>query len=215
MNKKIVIIILSLLMFFSAFAQDNVFIKFDKKPKVELGLMVTYNNLNEDRYLSYMTSGIINGYSNMAGVNLKLEFETKIDYLDIEFGALILNDLHQNINWWNPGQTNSTYYIQNGGGVYCGVSPKIKGKHIGLSSEFGVGIFSFKEYSIYVNNVTEPFIYEHDLKASNGLGALSSVGMYVNIWRIGINPSLFAIFTGGANTSFIFYGFNLPISIQL
>ncbi len=113
-----------------------------------------------------------------------------------------------------PVSVNAHDYIINGGGVYFGISPKLKGKFISLTSMFGAGFFSFKEYVSIVNNIYDPFADEHDLKASYGPGAISSVGLGIRIWKLGINPSVVAIYSGGAGASFTFYGFNLPITLQ-
>jgi hypothetical protein len=197
------------------FSQDSSFLKKGVKPKVEFGVMRVYNSLNDDNYFNFIRIGSVNnGDMGIAGFNFKLQLETKYDWMDINVGTLMISDLHENVSGWNPGNTNSSQYILNGGGVYCGISPKIKGRFIGLTSDFGIGVFSFKEYMSIFNNIVEPYVDEHNLKASYGLGAISSVGMYLNIGRIGINPSMFAIFSGGAGTSFTFFGFYLPIIYQ-
>ena len=215
MYKKYLILIILLFIGNSLLSQDNSFIKMSAKPKVELGVVRAYNWLNDDNYFNFIRSGTVhNGNMGIAGFNLKLQLETKYDWMNVSFGTLMISDLHENISGWNPGHTNSSEYILNGGGVYCGVSPQIKGRYIGLTSDFGIGVFSFKEYMNIFNNIVEPYVDEHNLKASHGLGAISSVGMYLNIGRIGINPSVFAIFSGGAQASFTFFGFELPITFQ-
>lgn len=198
-------------------SQDNPFIRIDTKPKIKIAVLRAYNWLNDDDYMRFRYDVSINNSEIVVhGIRLELQYSTKYNYLDVNFGSLLL--LGGNYNWgFNrgvPGVTSVDDYILNGGGVYCALSPKIKGRFFGLTSDFGVGIFSFKEYTSIYNNRDEPYVDIHDLKASNGLGAISSVGMYLNIGRIGINPSVFAIFSGGAQASFTFFGFELPITYQ-
>ncbi|NOY97086.1 MAG: hypothetical protein GXO81_12115 [Chlorobi bacterium] len=64
------------------------------------------------------------------------------------------------------------------------------------------------------NNIYEPFIDSYERKASYGLGGLSALGFYVNFGKIGLNPNVNAIFTGGNNTSFLFYGINIPLTYK-
>ena len=115
---------------------------------------------------------------------------------------------------WSPGYTNSYDYVFNGGGIYAGISPKLKGKYIGLTSEFAIGVLSFKEYLGIFNNVYEPFVDIYEKKTSSGLGALSSVGFYLKLGKFSINPSANTIFTGSSSASFLFYGFTLPLAYQ-
>lgn len=186
------------------------------KPKIQIGYLHLYNKLNADNYfkLKY-TNATDNSEANISGLNFKFDFPTKYQYVDITIGALIMKGLDEiDIENVNPSSINSHDYNINGGGVYIGISPKIKGKYIGLTSDFGIGVFSFKEYVNIVNNQTPPFVDEHNLKASHGLGAISSIGIYVNIGKIGINPSLTGIFSGGSGASFTFYGFYIPLYYQ-
>ena len=44
-------------------------------------------------------------------------------------------------------------------------------------------------------------------------GAMASVGFYVNVWRIGINPTFNVLYAGGAGAGFFLYGFMLPLTI--
>jgi hypothetical protein len=43
---------------------------------------------------------------------------------------------------------------------------------------------------------------------------MSSVGFYIKIGKIGISPAVTAIFSGSSSASFMFYGFNFPLTYQ-
>lgn len=198
------------------FSQDKIFENGKNKPKIEIGYLHLYNKLNADSYfrLKYVNA-TDNSDASIGGLNVKLDFPTKYEYIDINVGALIMKGFDEiDLGYVDPSSVNAHDYNINGGGVYLGISPKIKGRYISLTSDFGVGVFSFKEYVSIVNNRTQPFVDEHNLKASYGLGAISSIGISFNVGKIGINPSLTGIFSGGSGASFTFYGFYLPLSYQ-
>ncbi len=184
--------------------------------QVDLGYVVMSNYLNSDNFYSFK-SGTAPETSNtsMGGVNLNFTLSTRYKYLDLIAGTIFMVG-RDNLGSksWAPGNTSASDYLLNGGGVYAGISPKLKGKYIGLTSELAIGVFSFKEYTAIFNNIRPPFIDAYEKKASYGLGAMSSVGFYARYRKIGINPSVNAIFSGGANTSFLFYGIVLPITFQ-
>jgi hypothetical protein len=52
----------------------------------------------------------------------------------------------------------------------------------------------------------------NDYKYSGGLGGLASLGAYAKVWRISVNPNFQTIYSGGGNSSFLFWGFNLPVA---
>ncbi|RLD58184.1 MAG: hypothetical protein DRJ01_12910 [Bacteroidetes bacterium] len=217
MNYKICLVYFVLLFWsIQLYSQDKGFEGEKNKPKVQIGYLHLYNKLNADSYFRLKYSNATNNSeANIGGLNLKLDFPTKYKYVDITVGALIMKGFDEiDLGYIDPSSVNAHDYNINGGGVYIGISPKIKGKYISLTSAFGIGVFSFKEYISIVNNSTQPFVDEHNLKASYGLGAISSIGIYLNVGKIGINPSLMGIFSGGSETSFTFYGFNIPLSYQ-
>ncbi len=187
-----------------------------KYPKLEVGVMRIYNRLNSDKYFEYKYSYADDyGDATVAGVNIKLTMPSNLEYMDFVLGSLFIKGLNAfymgNIN---PTAVNAHDYQLNGGGVYFGVSPGLKGKYIGFTTDFGIGIFSFKENVSIVNNTRQPYVDIHDLKSSYGPGAITSAGLYLNIWKLGVHPSVIGIFSGGANASFFFYGFNLPVTFQ-
>lgn len=195
-------------------AQDNDLGDKKDKPKLELGYLHLYNNLNADNYFEFKYPGATDNENvNLGGLNLKLTIPTKLQYLDVIVGTILMKGLDEiDFGYIDPQNVNACDYIINGGGIYFGIGPKLKGKVIGLTSDFAIGVLSFKEYMSIVNNTTEPFMDEHQLKASYGLGAISSVGVYINLGKIGINPSLTGIFSGGDKSGFVFYGFNFPVT---
>lgn len=173
------------------------------------------NSLNYDKYASFKSSyGIINP-TTLTGVNLKVSVNSKYPFLDYFAGTMFMvGPDGLSSDSWVSGNTASSDYVFNGGGVYAGISPKLKSKHFGLTSEFAIGVFSFKEYQAIFNNQIKPEVDYYEKKASAGLGAMSSIGFYVRFWRIGINPSINAVFSGSSSASFLFYGFTIPLSFQ-
>ncbi|GAB3647508.1 hypothetical protein GCM10028791_09640 [Echinicola sediminis] len=185
-----------------------------KKIEVSMGPTFHSNGMNEDYYYDFkLPSESIRPESEiLEGVNLKFSISTKKEYMDLVFGT-ILEWGASTVNRFSS-RTSFDYKI-NGGGVYAGVSPKLKGKHFGLTSEFALGVFSYKETIVAFDDGASPPIDIYDKRNSHGLGALSSVGFYVKFGDFGINPNLNAIFSGGDNTSFIFYGLTIPITYNL
>jgi hypothetical protein len=216
MYKKYLLMFLFLFSFIPLFSQVNILKKINTNPKLEIGYLYLYNNLNSDNYFKLKYSNATdNGNANIGGLDIKLSLPTNHDNFDFSVGALIMKGLDEiDLGHINPNSVNAHDYNINGGGVYLGISPKLEGKYIGLTSNFSIGIFSFKEYVSIVNNIKEPFVNEHDMKASYGLGAISSVGISFSFGNFGINPSLTTIFSGGAGASFTFYGIYFPIFYQ-
>lgn len=194
--KAPVLLIVLILFPFASFPQGEKM----KGLSLEVGYNVLFNGLNEDNHLADAAGWLFTGNS-MSGLGLRVIKENQ--YFNIVAGCLIMADNNENF-------TTTSDYLLNGGGVYAGICPKIKGKHIGLTSEFAVGIFSFKEYI----TLNDPPLILHEKNASSGLGGLSSVGMYVKFGRISFDPAVEVIFSGGANTSFLFYGIRLPLTIH-
>ncbi len=212
--KYTLVFVLSGILGFSLSAQEQ---KAEpQRIQVELGYVVLTNNLNGDDYYNFKYGGAPNSANTtMGGVNLKFTLSTRYKYLDLIAGTIFMvgrDDIGSKS--WAPGNTSASDYLLNGGGVYAGISPKLKGKYIGLTSELAIGVFSFKEYTAIFNNIYPPFIDVYEKKASYGLGAMSSLGIYIKLGKVGINPSINSLFSGGANTSFLFYGFVLPITYQ-
>lgn len=217
MNSKLLITLTALLCLgLQLFSQEHEGNFKIGKPKLEIGYLHIYNQLNSDQYFKYKFNyATDNSDLDFGGVSLKLTYPTNFKNLDLVVGSVFIKVLNEFVQGHtNAGSILADDYVSNGGGVYWGISPKLKGKHVGLTSEFGIGVFSFKEYVSIVNNVREPFVDLHNTKASSGLGAISSVGMYANWGRLGISPSLVGIFSGGSNASFTFYGLQLPITYQ-
>ena len=184
--------------------------------QIELGYSVFWNSLNGDYYYEYKTSLAPNSSgSTIGGINLAFSIPTRINYLDLCFGSFYLRGLDEySSGGWTPGNTRSSDYLINGGGIYFGISPKLKTKYFGISTEYSIGVFSFKEYIAIFNNTREPYIDAYDRKASYGLGAKTSLGMYVKFGRFGIHPKFEALFSGGSDASFMFYGGTLPLTIR-
>ncbi len=184
--------------------------------QIDLGYIYMSNSLNNNDYYNFKYNGApIKDETSMSGINLKFTLQTKNEYVDLIFGSMVLvgnDDLGSKS--WSPGDTNSFDYSLNGGGVYLGVSPKIKGKTVGLTSDFAIGVFSFKEYLGIFNNTQEPYVDEYEKNSTGGLGAISSIGGYVKLGKLGINPSVNVIYSGSSSASFIFYGFVLPVTYQ-
>lgn len=183
--------------------------------QISLAYGIHSNSFNEDRYFDYKSTK----YTDIGALNsitLKFTLPTKRDYLDMFFGIIFDYDRSTlSSSSWQPGNTNASDHYMNGGGIFAGLSPKWKGKHIGLTSEIGIGVFSFKEVYSHFNNRDEPYVDIHEKKTTYGLGAMGSVGFYIKFGWIGINPNVNMLFTGGDDASFLLYGVSLPLTIYL
>ncbi len=151
-----------------------------------------------------LNPGFQNAYDSatpdLYGINLELEFPTKNPRINIVSGTVFLNSYK------------STVTI-NGGGVFTGLSTKFGNEHIGANINFSAGIFSFKKITKHYDiNFVETYI---ETRATNGLGAISSLGFYVKFGRFGLAPNAQIIYSGGTDLSMTIIGFNLPILIEL
>jgi hypothetical protein len=200
---KQISILLIFLLSLPLFGQE---IQKDKKIQVEVGLVFHKNDLNEDNYLNNKSPWGLSSDRLMAGADLRFTVPSKLDFIDFTFGTIIEN-------CWDEYDATTDYKL-NGGGVYAGISPKFKSKFFGFTSLLSVGVFSYKEYFAFYRESPLPVIDIYEKKASFGFGAMSSIGIYGKIGPVGIHPQAQAIFTGGNNASFLFYGFVIPLTIQ-
>ncbi len=213
--KKLLLIFICALFVGSAMAQSTE--KERMSFKVEVGFGVFSNSLNRDAYLDMnYPSGIISGDSKMKAFNLKFTAPTRYRNLDLIFGAMAI--IGQNYDSYIVdvgGYDRRGYqYLMNGGGGYAGISPKWKTKYFGLTSDFAVGIFPIKEYaSAVLADEAHPNFTNVNQNKASVFGAMASVGFYVNVWRIGINPTFNVLYAGGAGAGFFLYGFMLPLTI--
>jgi hypothetical protein len=176
---------------------------------VSIGYVNLKNAMNGDDYYSFKyPNGENRGDINLNGGFIKFTRSTSIEYIDLTAGALFVND---NLAIFSTTDD----YVSNGGGVFFGISPKSKGKFIGITSDLALGAFSFKEYIAIYDNFNQVNVDEYDKKSSHGLGGMAGVGFYVKVGRFGLNPSINAIYSGGANASFLFYGYTIPLTIRL
>ena len=184
---------------------------------VEAGFGIFNTDLNLDVFMdmNYPTQGgKIYGQGNIKAFNLKFTTETRYRNLDLIFGAMAL--IGERYNQFSVGtyEKDGYQYLMNGGGVYAGISPKWKTKYFGLTSDFAVGIFPIKEYaSAVLADEAHPNFTNVNQNKASVFGAMASVGFYVNVWRIGINPTFNVLYAGGAGAGFFPYGFMLPLTI--
>ncbi|HPC97732.1 MAG TPA: hypothetical protein P5257_05295 [Bacteroidales bacterium] len=174
--------------------------------RLETGFLFHWNTLNTDHYIDYVSPSGPNSASGLTGADLRIVFPTKFMNLDLIAGTLFEK-------CWDSYLTSSHNYSMNGGGVYAGISPCIKTKNFGFTSLFAIGMLSYKEYFYYAPDSNLSSIIERK-KYSSGPGAISSLGIYGRIGPVGVHPQLQAVFSGGSNASFLFYGFILPLTVQ-
>ncbi len=213
--KKLLLIIICALFVVPAMAQTT---EKERMPfKVEVGFGVFSNSLNRDAYLDMnYPSGVITGDDKMQVFNLKFTTPTRYRNLDLVFGAMaIIGHSYDTYTVDVGGYERQGYqYLMNGGGVYAGISPKWKTKYFGLTSDFAVGIFPIKEYaSAVLADEAHPNFTNVNQNKASVFGAMASVGFYVNVWRIGINPTFNVLYAGGTGTGFFLYGFMLPLTV--
>lgn len=175
--------------------------------QMEAGFLFHWNTFNIDSYLDNRDPTGSANATGLVGIDLRFTLPSKLDYLDFCFGTVLEKG-------WDTYLSTSTDYILNGGGVYAGISPKFKMKRFGFTSLFAIGALSYKEYYYYYSTVPDPDIDLHERKTSFGLGAIASIGAYARFGPIGIHPQVQAVFSGGSNASFLFYGVVIPLTIQ-
>ncbi len=206
--KRAICILAGALVFFQVYSQQEP----AKLLRLEVGPCMHFNSLNEDNYLSYMSDFSAQNTS-MAGIDLRFSSSFKPG-LDLIFGALAEVGLDYRTNpGWNPGSTNSSDYVLNGGGVYVGLNPHTRGKYFGLDADIAAGVLAYKEYRVEFNNVVQPYVDKYD-KKSSFLGGMASLGFYLRTNTIGISPEFQVVMAGGSNGSFLFYGVNVPLTIS-
>jgi hypothetical protein len=202
MKKSLILLFLGIS--FPLFAQEG---GKDVDIQLETGFLFHWNTFNIESYLDNRDPTGTANATGLVGFDLRFTIPTKLDYLDFSFGTILEKG-------WDTYLSSSTDYIINGGGVYAGVCPKIKMKHFGLTSLVAVGALSYKEYYYYYSTVPDPDIDLHERKTSFGLGAIGSIGVYAKFGSVGIHPQVHAVFSGGSNASFLFYGVVIPLTIQ-
>ncbi len=198
--KKILSFCVLLFMVSAANCQEE----YDPEISIQAGVLMHFNQLNYSKYFNQKIPSGLNPDMRIPGFSLEIKMSTKYDYLDIVLGTILEKD-------WNAYLATTDYKFY-GGGVYLGICPSIKYKHFGITSLFGLGAFSYKEHvSYYDDNPTIVDIYES--KSSGGLGAITSLGVYLKLGHLGINPQVQAVFSGGSD-SFLLYGFVVPLSLK-
>jgi hypothetical protein len=187
----------------------------EKKFQLEIGYSQLYNRLNDNDYYNFQYSLPNFADDILSGFDLKLSKETDYKNIDLILGTSFLFQPNSSSeSGFVIGNTSRYHHLINGGGVYLGIRPHTTWKHFGLKGELAIGVFSFKEYLGIFNNQTQPNINVLDKRASNGLGAKASFGFYAKVWRLGVAPTVDALYSGGAQASFLFYGFTVPITYQ-
>lgn len=143
MHKQTIILLSLLLSGLQSFSQERLIGESNGKPGIEIGYLHLYNNLNADNYFRFRyTFATNNGDASIGGFSLNLNIPTKLKYIDLSVGSVFMKGFDE-IDFGNiyPVSVNAHDYIINGGGVYFGISPKLKGKFISLTSMFGAGFF--------------------------------------------------------------------------
>jgi hypothetical protein len=76
----------------------------------------------------------------------------------------------------------------------------------------GIGVFAYQEHIANVDLYDGTEFYEKN--SSHGLGAISSIGVAARVGPVGVNPQVQAIFSGGDGSSFVFWGFVMPLTFE-
>lgn len=128
---------------------------------ISLGYGIHSNSLNRNTHLELKDENYSH-IENLQTLSLKIAIPTKRNFIDLFVGVLIEQDLlDDSSSGYTPGRTNSHRHVLNGGGVFAGVRPVWKNRNFGLTGEFGLGAFSFKESYSHFNNISEPFTDLH------------------------------------------------------
>lgn len=206
--KKILLFLLISLINLVAISQEV-----SKKNNFNLhfGYGFIYNDLNNDSYFWYKYPDY-DKFDMLQNYTLKVEIPTKLKYLDLIFGASFANDLlyYADGDGCVQGAYGRGNQFMNGGSIFTGVSPKLKFKNFGLTSEIRIGYFTYREHLSFYDTVYEK-VDVHERIESSGLGAQINAGFYLKLWRIGVNPQANFILSADADASYIFYGFEIPL----
>lgn len=181
-------------------------VKESSKIQIEIGFLYHLNDLNEDNYLDNKSPFGLSQERLLTGLDLRFKIPTKLNFLDFVFGTIIER--------CGEEYQATTDYKLNGGGVFAGISPKLCTKHFGVTSLIAVGVLSYKEYFAFYRDSPLPIVDIYEKKSSSGLGAITTIGAYAKFGPVGIHPQVQAVFSGGGNASFFFYGFVIPLTIQ-
>ncbi len=206
------------ILFIAFLIQPSLLIKAEKPIyQLDIGYMLVNNNLNRNDYYINNERSFNEKYivKPTYGLNLKLSKSTSLEYIRLCVGSLFIQSPASYTLNIIPDHSKALYYRLNGGGVYVGICPTIGNKNIGLTADLGIGVFSFKEYRSIYHYDESSDLDTFDRRGSSGLGAISSVGFYAKLGKMGINPQLQAIYSGGGgDTSFTFWGLNIPLTFS-
>ncbi len=207
--KRTILFLLGILISISSYCQPDS----TRILHMEIGYGFQFNWQNEDLYFHFMNDSYAPYYEIMHGINLKFNLQFSRN-MDIVLGSMAYMNLgHYLPSGYDPGSTNSWDYRLNGGGVYLGLNPHMGGKYFGIDAEIAAGILAFKEYRALFNNTVQPYVDKYD-KKSSFLGGVTTLGFYLRSDYIGISPEIMVIMAGGSNGSFLFYGFNVPLTVS-
>lgn len=181
---------------------------------ISVGYGFLYNDLNEDSYYWYKYQEYT-VLENIENYSLKVEIPTKLKYLDITFGASYAVDRlsYGDGDYCEQGVYGRGNEYLNGGSIYFGVSPKLKFKYFGLTSELNIGYYTYRHHFSSFDLTLNPPVDVNMTKETSGLGAQINAGVYLKLWRVGVNPKISYILSSDYDASFIFYGFEIPLNI--
>jgi len=186
-----------------------------------INVMTNYSNLIYAKYEGSELSRMNELSPNKErAFSLELSMHSKRENINYVFGSFFMQGVE---TWGSKNFINDTdseeftyiYYVNseiNGGGVYSGIQANVGHVNFGITAKFTLGLFSFKNNTDILDKRTNPITEVTDYKYSGGLGGLASLGAYAKVWRISVNPNFQTIYSGGGNSSFLFWGFNLPVA---
>ncbi|NJK96984.1 MAG: hypothetical protein HC905_20535 [Bacteroidales bacterium] len=147
------------------------------------------------------------------GLNIEVNMPTRLKNLNLLAGSIFEFGAMQHETDPSVPDGYGSDLVSNGGGVYGGINPHFGGKHIGIDFNLAIGAFSYKIYRIK-QDPSNPTLNFYDKQTSFGLGGISSFGLYLKAGRIGVAPAIQFIASGGKETSFLFYGITLPLTVD-
>lgn len=138
------------------FAQTGTISSDNEDIMISLGYGIHSNSFNRNYDLEFKDGNYVH-LDNLQTLTFKIVVPSKKNNISFFAGALLEKDMSDNSSsGYTPGRTNSQRHVLNGGGVFAGVRPVWKSKHFGLTREFGLGAFSYKETYSHFNNISEP-----------------------------------------------------------
>ena len=182
---------------------------FKEGTEFRIGATLYDNFLNDDFYLDDRFD--MDRVPYTFGVHVEVLKETSIKHLHLIAGmAVEYGNLGSSTTGFPVARTEESTLT--GGGIYLGINPKFGNENIGLTSTLALGYFTYRERNVMLDFSNGNSIDIREIRSTGGLGATSSLGVYLRLKGIGVTPALSLAMSGNQETNFVFYGVKVPVT---